>query len=102
MIFIRASCDCGGDDYGYWFLSVSTLSCTLLAVYQIDLLLWKSSWQLSRAHRIRPQSSLRINILLNVEYNAGCETGEGVICVLLTQLDISAIDSRISTHMYVT
>lgn len=39
MVFIKASCDCGGDDYGYWFLSALTLSCTLLAVYQIDLLL---------------------------------------------------------------
>lgn len=48
MVFIKASCDCGGDDYGYWFLSALTLSCTLLAVYQIDLLLCKSPLQLSR------------------------------------------------------
>lgn len=27
MIFIRPSCDSSGDDHGYWFLSVLTLSC---------------------------------------------------------------------------
>ena len=33
MIFIRASCDSGGDDYGYWFLSALALSCTLGCLY---------------------------------------------------------------------
>jgi hypothetical protein len=27
MIFIRPSCDSSGEDHGYWFLSVLTLSC---------------------------------------------------------------------------
>lgn len=58
MVFIKASCDCGGDDYGYWFLSALTLSCTLLAVCQSDLLLCKSPLQLSRASWTHSQHSL--------------------------------------------
>lgn len=27
MVFIRPPCDSSGDGYGYWFLSVLTLSC---------------------------------------------------------------------------
>jgi len=53
MIFIRAPCDSSGDDYGYWFLSVLTLSCTLSAVCQRNLLVWKISGQLPRVQKIR-------------------------------------------------
>ena len=60
MVFIKASCDCGGDDYGYWFLSALTLSCTLLAVYQFDLSLCKSPFQISLATRTPSQNSLTI------------------------------------------
>lgn len=37
MIFIRALCDSSGDDYGYWFLPVLTLSCTLSLAYHLGL-----------------------------------------------------------------
>jgi hypothetical protein len=99
MVFIKASCDCGGDDYGYWFLSALTLSCTLLAVYQIDLLLCKSPLQLSRASRTHSQNSFRRTFLHNVvsvEYVTGCEQSARVGCVLLAHLEnISVINLRV-------
>ena len=101
MVFIKASCDCGGDDYGYWFLSALTLSCTLLAVYQIDLLLCKSPLQLSRASRTHSRNSFRKTFLHNVvsaEYVAGCEHSERVGCVLAQLENISVINRRVNPY----
>lgn len=50
MIFIRALCDSSGDDNGYWFLPVLTLSCTLLLAYQLELLVRKKSGYKHRVH----------------------------------------------------